>query len=84
MCNPTDGADEVVEECVGEQRFGQLPEVHLQSSGGHMDVLPLPVLQVHLLIWTRTETAVRAPQTDTQKELQEVAPVVQLCVCVCC
>lgn len=40
-----------MEERVGEQGLGQLPEVHLQSSGGHVDVLPLPVLQVHLLVW---------------------------------
>lgn len=47
---PTDGVDKVVEERVGEQGLGQLPEVHLQSSSGHVNVLPLPVLQVHLLV----------------------------------
>lgn len=52
----TDGVDKVVEESVGEQRFRQLPEVHLQRSGDHVDVLPLPVLQVHLLVWTHTNT----------------------------
>lgn len=61
----TDAADEVMEESVGEQRFRQLPEVHLQSSSGHVDVLPLPVQQVHLLIWTHTNTSVREPSTDT-------------------
>lgn len=53
----TDGADKVVEEGVGEERLRQLPEVHLQSSGGHVDVLPLPVDEVHLLIWTRAQKA---------------------------
>lgn len=54
----TDAADKVVEEGVGEQRLRKLPEVHLQSSSGHVDVLPLPVLQVHLLVWTHTNTSV--------------------------
>lgn len=49
----TDGADEVVKQSVGEERLRELPEVHLQRSGGHVDVLPLPVLQVDLLIWTQ-------------------------------
>ncbi len=56
----TDGADKVMEESVGEERLRQLPEVHLQSSSGHMDVLPLPVHQVHLLIWTHTNPSVSA------------------------
>lgn len=46
----TDGVDEVVEGAVGEERLGQLPEEHLEGSGGDVDVLPLAVVQVHLLI----------------------------------
>lgn len=54
MCTGlTDGADEVVKQGVGEERLRELPEVHLQRSGGHVDVLPLPVLQVDLLVWTQ-------------------------------
>lgn len=52
----TDGVDEVVEELEGEERLGQLPEEHLQGSCGDVDVLPLPLYQVHLLVWTHTHT----------------------------
>lgn len=46
----TDGVDEVIEGPVGEERFRKLPEEHLESSSGDVDVLPLTVVQIHLLI----------------------------------
>lgn len=47
----TDGVDEVVEGAVREEGLGELPEEHLEGSCGNVDVLPLTVIQVHLLIW---------------------------------
>lgn len=70
----TDGVDKVVEESVGEQRLRQLPEVHLQRSSDHVDVLPLPVLQVHLLIWTHTDTSVRHLKEAPTFTLSHPAP----------
>lgn len=46
----TDCVDEVVEGAVREERLRKLPEEHLEGSGGDVDVLPLTVVQVHLLI----------------------------------
>lgn len=46
----TDGVDEVVEGAVREEGLGELPEEHLEGSCGNVDVLPLTVIQVHLLI----------------------------------
>lgn len=79
----TDAVDKVVEESVGEERFRQLPEVHLQSSGGHVDVLPLPVHQVHLLIWTQTQTlqSERNQQTLRAEDAQIRTPLNNLSVC---
>jgi len=46
----TYGVDKVVEGAVREEWLGQLSEEHLQSPRGHVDVLPLAVIQLHLLI----------------------------------
>lgn len=46
----TYGVDKVVEGAVGEEGLGELPEEHLQSPRGDVDVLPLAVVQLHLLI----------------------------------
>lgn len=47
----TDGVHKVVEGAVCEERLRKLPEEHLESAGRDVDVLPLTVVQVHLLIW---------------------------------
>lgn len=46
----TDGVNKVVEGSVCEERLRKLPEEHLESSGGDVDVLPLTVIQFHSLI----------------------------------
>lgn len=48
----TDGVDKVREGSVGEERLGELPEEHLEGSCGDVDVLPLGVIQIHLLVYT--------------------------------
>lgn len=47
----TDGLDKVGEGSVGEERLGELPEEHLEGPGGDVDVLPLGVIQIHLLVY---------------------------------
>lgn len=47
----TDGLHKIVEGCVGKERLWKLPEKHLQSTGGHMDILPLIVFQVYFFIY---------------------------------
>lgn len=46
----TDGINKVIEGSVCEERLRKLPEEHLEGSSGDVDVLPLTVIQVHLLI----------------------------------
>ena len=46
----TYGVDKVVEGAVGEERLGQLSEEHLQGPRGHVDVLPLDVVKLHLFV----------------------------------
>lgn len=48
----TDAVDKVREGSVGEEGLGELPEEHLEGSSGDVDVLPLSVIQIHLLIYT--------------------------------
>lgn len=47
----TDGVDKIRKESVGEERLGELPEEHLEGSSGDVDVLPLSVIQIHLLVY---------------------------------
>jgi len=49
-CGLTDGSDELLEGAEGKQRFWKLSKEKLQSSGDDVDLLPLPVLQVQLLL----------------------------------
>lgn len=46
----TDGINKVVEGSICEERLRELPEEHLESSSGDVDVLPLTVIQLHRLI----------------------------------
>lgn len=46
----TDGVYKVVKGSVCEEGLRKLPEEHLESSGGDVDVLPLAVIQIHRLI----------------------------------
>lgn len=46
----TDSVDKVIEGPVCEEWLRQLPEEHLESSSGDVDVLPLTVIKIHLLI----------------------------------
>lgn len=46
----TDGTDKVIEGSICKERLRKFPEEHFECSGGHMDVLPLTVIQVQLLI----------------------------------
>lgn len=48
----TDGVDKIREGSVGEQGLRELPEEHLEGSSGDVDVLPLSVIQIHLLVYT--------------------------------
>lgn len=48
----TYGVDKVREGSIGEERLGELPEEHLEGSSGDVDVLPLSVIQIHLLVYT--------------------------------
>ena len=60
-----------MEERVGEERLRQLSEVHLQSSSGHMDILPLPVWQAHRLIWTQTHSSVEVVHNRDERKLPQ-------------
>lgn len=46
----TDSIHKGVEGSIREERLRKLPEEHLKSSSGDMDVLPLTVIQIHRLV----------------------------------
>lgn len=46
----TDGINKVIEGPVCEEWLRKLPEEHLESARGDVDVFPLTVIQLHLLI----------------------------------
>lgn len=68
----TDGSDELVEAAEWKQRLWKLPQEQFESSGDHMDLLPLPVLQVQLLLCRDNKDTTKTNQSAAHSVITAV------------